>query len=188
MKYSLTGLAIFFSNLIYAQSNFGFTDVTIMKKKGDSVNCLIKLEINYGDIITYKDYQDAPEKKMDIKDIKSIRFPFKYLENITLDNKEKLVTLIDRGKISLYNYVEVKNGETVDVPKSGGGKFTPSKTIVHYIINVGTKYIELEENLFRENLKPFINDCSELNNKVDNNVYSFTDIVTIIKAYNSCKQ
>ena len=188
MKYTITILLTFFYTLVDAQTNFGFTDVTIINKKGDSVTCLIKIEINYGDIITYKDYQDAPEKKMDSKNIRSIRFPFKYLENITVDNREKLATLIVQGKINLYNYVELKNGETVDVPKSGGVKFTPSKTVVHYIIKAGSEYKDLEENSFPGNLKPFVNDCLELNNKIDSQVFSFADMATIIKDYNTCKQ
>ena len=121
------------------------------------------------------------------KDIKSIRFAFKYLENIKLESKEKLTTQIIIGKISLYNYVELQKGETEDVPNSNGGKFTLNKLIQHYIAKNGQGYQKLVKTNFPEDLKQLINDCPALILKINNQEYTFEDMPEIIKQYNSCK-
>ena len=106
MKYLFLAFTFVFCELTYSQSNFGFADATITYKRGDSMLCLIKREVNYGDIITYKVHQGTDESQVGSNNIKSIRIASKYIENISLGNKDKLATLVLGGKLTLFNYVE----------------------------------------------------------------------------------
>lgn len=187
MKYLFIISTILFCNVAYSQTNFGFTEGTIVYKRGDSILCLLKREVNYGDVITYKTHQNAEESQVGSKYIKSIRMESKYLENIILENKEKLVTLIVAGKISLYNYVETQKGEPVKIPNTGGGMFAPIKVITHYIIKDGDKFQEIKEKSFKKTLNRLLPDCQLIITKIENNEYSFDDIPEIIKEYNTCK-
>ena len=186
MKYLITTLTLLVCNITYSQTNFGFTDATIVYKRGDSILCLIKREVNYGDVITYKIHQDADESQVGSTYIKSIRIASKYLENITFENKEKLVTLVSAGKINLYDYVETQTGETVKIPNSNGGMFAPIKVTTHYIIKDDDKYQELKEKSFEKVLRELIKACPTIIAKIENHEYTFKDIPEIIKEYNSC--
>ena len=187
MKYLFVILIILFSDIAYSQTNFGFTDATIVYKRGDSILCLIKREVNYGDAITYKMHQDADENQVGAKYIKSIRIASKYLENIVIENKEKLATLTMSGNISLYDYVETQKGEAVKIPNTGGGMMAPIKVIIHYIVKKGDQFQEIKEKSFKKSLTDLLVDCPEIIAKLENNDYSFADIPKVIKEYNSCK-
>ncbi len=187
MKYLLTALTAFFCCFSYSQTNFGFTDATIVYKRGDSMLCLIKREVNYGDVITYKTHQDADENQVGSNYIKSIRIASKYIENISLDKKEKLATLILNGKLTLFNYVETKTGEAVKIPNSNGGMYAPIKVTVHYIVKKGDTFTEIKEQSFEKDLKSLLSDCSDIVLNLENHSYIFSDIPAIIEQYNSCK-
>ena len=187
MKLLFTALTIFFCDIVYSQTNFGFTDATIVYKRGDSMLCLIKREVNYGNIITYKIYQDADESQVGSNYIKSIRISSKYIENITVDGMEKLATLVLSGKLTLFNYVETQRGESVKIPNSNGGMYAPIKVIVHYIVKSGSKYTEIKEDSFEKDLKNLLPDCPAIISKLENHDYIFKDIPAIIEEYNSCK-
>ncbi len=187
MKYLFTALTVLFCDFAYSQTNFGFTDATIVYKRGDSMLCLIKREVNYGDVITYKIHQDADESQVGSSYIKSIRIASKYIENITLDKKEKLATLILNGKLTLFNYVETQKGEAVKIPNSNGGMYAPIKVTVHYIIKSGDIFTEIKEKSFEKDLKNLLSDCPAIITSIENHAYTFIDIPAIIEQYNLCK-
>lgn len=187
MKYLFTALTFLFCDFAYSQNNFGFTDATIVYKRGDSMLCLIKREVNYGDVITYKVHQDADESQVGSIYIKSIRIASKYIENINLGKKERLATVILTGKLTLFNYVETQKGEAVKIPNSNGGMYAPIKVMVHYIIKSNNKYAEVKESSFETDLKNFLSDCPAIISKLENHEYAFADIPVIIEQYNSCK-
>lgn len=171
----------------YPQANFGFAEATITYKRGDSMLCLIKREVNYGDVITYKIYEGADERQVGSSYIKSIRIASKHIENISLDNKERLATLLLEGKLTLFNYVETQTGQAINIPNSNGGKFAPIKVIVHYIIKNGDKYSEVNEGSFEKDLKILLSDCPVIISSLENHTYIFKDIPQIIEQYNACK-
>ncbi len=187
MKYLLALVSCIFISNAYSQSDFGYLDATIIKKKGDSIICLIKREISYGDFITYKVTKDAYESQIATTDISCIKFAFKYLENIKIDNKEKLATLVVDGKTRLYNYVELQQGATREMPNSNGGMYTPHTMIVHYIIKRLDVYKEIRSKFFSYDLKPYIEDCNSLVTKIESQEYLFEDMMKIIQEYNNCK-
>ena len=186
-KYLFTVLTFLICDLAYSQSNFGFTDATIVYKRGDSMLCLIKREANYGDVITYKIHQGADESQVGSSYIKSIRIGSTHIENILLGKKEKLATLVLRGKLTLFNYVEMQTGEAEKVPNVPGAGFARIKTIVHYIIKTGENYTEVKEKSFEKDLKSLLSDCSVIISNLENHDYVFADIPAIIQQYNSCK-
>ena len=186
MKYLFTAVAFLFCQFTYSQTNFGFTDATIVYKRGDSMLCLIKREVNFGDVITYKVHQGASESQVGSSYIKSIRIASKYIENIVIANKEKLATLILSGKLTLFSYVETQKGDAVKMPNSGG-MFAPIKVIVHYIIKSENTYTEIKEKSFEKDLIKLLNDCPVIISKLENHDYTFADIPAIIEQYNSCK-
>jgi hypothetical protein len=185
MKYLFTVLTLLFCDFAYAQNNFGFADATIVYKRGDSMLCLIKREVNYGEVITYKIHQDADESQVGSIYIKSIRIASKYIENIAINNKEKLATLILSGKLTLFNYVETQKGEAVKFG-SGGGMYAPIKVTVHYIIKSGSNFIEVKEKTFEKDLKNLLTGCPAIISKLENHDYAFADIPAIIEQYNTC--
>lgn len=175
-------------NSIFSQPGFGFTEATVSYKKGDSMLCLVKLSLNYGDTVIYKYYDGDPEKMLFSKNIKSIRFANNYIENVQLDSgREKLSTLIVTGRLCLYSFATISMGKTVDIPKSGGLKFTPGTTTPHFIIKKDSVCKEIREDYFRRDIAPFIRDCAGMLKKLDTEGYYFTDMMKIIKEYNSCE-
>lgn len=187
MKYLFSVLTTLMCYTAYPQTNFGFAEATITYKRGDSILCLIKREVNYGDVITYKIYEGADERQIGSSYIKSIRIASKYIENILLDNKERLVTLVLQGKLTLFTYVETQTGQAVNIPNSNGGKFAPIKVVVHYIIKAGDKYNEVKEDSFEKDLKTLLSDCPAIISNLENHTYIFKDIPQIIEQYNACK-
>ncbi len=184
MRYFIT-IILFFSSFDTFSQTFGFSEGTITYKRGDSILCLVKREFHFGDIITYKQYDDADEQQVASLYIKSIRIGTKYIENITIDNKEKLATLNVSGKVLLYDYLENQMGKTVEM--SEGGRMTPYKLVQHYIIKIDNKFVELSENSFEKKLSELLKECKSLTNKIDNHEFNFRNVSEIIKEYNSCK-
>lgn len=186
MKYLFTALIVLFSDIAFCQTNFGFTDAKIVYKKGDSVLCLIKRELNYGDVITYKTNQDADEQQVRSKFIKSIQIDSKYIENITLDKKERLATLIVSGKLTLFKYNDIQKGDAVKMANSNGGRFSAIRVIEHYVVKNGDIFTEIKEKSFEKDLKSILADCATVITKIDNQQYAFADMQAIIEQYNSC--
>jgi hypothetical protein len=175
-------------NSIFSQPGFGFTEATVSYKKGDSMLCLVKLSLNYGDTVIYKYYDGDSEKMLFSKSIKGIRFPNNYIENVQLDSgREKLSTLIVTGRVCLYSFATITMGKAVAIPKSGGLKLTSGTTTPHFIVKKDSVCKEIREDYFRRDIAPFIRNCPGMLKKLDTEGYYFTDMMKIIKEYNSCE-
>ena len=186
MKYLLVFFAVLSSYLTHAQGSFGFAEATITYKRGDSMVCLVKREVNFGEVITYKVHQDADETQVGTSYIKSIRIGSTHFESIPIGKKEKLSTLIISGKTTLFTYVESQAGQTLSIPNSNG-RVTPFKITVHYIAKNGDKYSQIEEDSFEKDLKKIVSDCPTILADLDNHVYIFRQVPEVIKQYNICK-
>lgn len=187
MKYLFITALVCCINSTFAQRGFGFNEATILYKKGDSLLCLVKMEINYRDTVIYKRYEGDAEKIVLSKDIKAIRFPFKYIENIKPDSTEKLSTLLLKGRITVFSYAVLTMGKPVDVKNVAGLKFAAGSTTTHYIVCKDGVYKEIREDFFRRDLAPLIKDCPGMYRKLDTEGYYFEDMVKIAKEYNSCE-
>ncbi len=187
MKYLFACCCLLGIHSAFSQPGLGFKEATVLFKKGDSLRCLVKMEINYSDTVMCKTHENADEKVLLSKDIKSIRFPFKYIENVRIDSTEKLCTLLLTGRISVYSYAVLSMGKTVDIKNVAGMKFTPGTTTTHYIVCKDGVYKEIREDFFRRDLAPLIKDCPGMYRKLDTEGYYFEDMVKIAKEYNSCE-
>lgn len=186
MKYLFVCACLLAVSPAFSQPGFGFKEASVVFKKGDSLQCLVKMELNYRDTVLYKAYDSGPEKMLFAKDIKSIRFPFKYVENIRFDSTEKLSTLLLTGHITVYSYAVLSLGKPVDVKNVAGLKFSPTTTITHYVVHKDSIYKEIREDFFRRDLAPLIKDCPGMYRKLDTEGYYFEDLVKIAKEYNGC--
>ena len=187
MKYLFTALIVLTCDFAYAQSNYGFTEATIVYKRGDSMLCVIKREPGYGEVITYKIRQGADESQVGSSYIKSIRIGSAYIENVPLGKKEKLAIVVLTGKLSLFTYVEMETGEAEKVANVPGARVAGIKTTVHYIIKTGENYTEVKERSFEKDLKRLLADCPAIITNLEDHDFVFADIPSIIRQYNSCK-
>lgn len=188
MKYLVTTICMFYFASSYSQPGFGFSEGTVFYKKGDSMLCLVKLSLDYGDTVIYKGYDGDTEKMLFAKNIKSIRLPYKHIENVPLDSgREKLSTLIVKGNICVYSYATITMGKAVPIPKSGGLKLTSGTTTPHFILKKDSVCKEIREDYFRRDIAPFIRNCPGMLKKLDTEGYYFTDMMKIITEYNSCE-
>ena len=186
MKYLVIVIVSFFYAKANAQglNNPGYDEANVIKKTGDTLHYLIERAISYTDYVKCKLNKDGEVYSIQVKDIKAIIFPYKYLECIRINKKEMLLTLLVKGKIELYNYIEIKTGET---RAYAAGRLTPFSLITHYILRTGNEYKEIETKKFKNMLLQLLSDCQTMITKLNADAYSFEDMPTIIKEYNDCQ-
>ncbi|MFN8253865.1 MAG: hypothetical protein U0V75_18470 [Ferruginibacter sp.] len=187
MKYLFACALLAAALTLFAQKGFGYKEASVVFKKGDSLRCLVKMQVDYKDTVIYKMHENGDEKILLSADISKIRFPFKLIENVRTDSIEKLSTLLLTGRITVYSYAILTMGKTVDIKNGAGLKFTPGTTSTHYIVYKDGRYKEIREDFFRRDLAPLIKDCPGMYRKLDTEGYYFEDLVKIATEYNSCE-
>ena len=80
------------------QTSFGFEEGVIIKKDSTSIKCFVEFAVTYDSRVAYKTTQEGKELLLKSGEIKSIQTPYKYIENITLDNKERLMAMASDGE------------------------------------------------------------------------------------------
>ncbi len=107
------------------------------------------------------------------------------MENILCGKSERLMTELEKGKVTLYNYVEFLDTGTEQ--NSAGGQFREIWRIT-YAIKMGDKYFEVESKpkKFREQLNQLFSDCQPLIEMVNRGKLDYSKLYNIVKEYNSC--
>ncbi|HEX5652560.1 MAG TPA: hypothetical protein VFX58_05770 [Chitinophagaceae bacterium] len=166
-----------------ANSQYGFVDATIFKKNGDSLNCQVQREFSYGDLITYRFSSGSQEKTIRAKQIKRIHTPAYIIENISMNGKDRLMTVVIEGKLGLYSYTVMEAG-----PKQVNNGVTSygSKMKTTYALVKNGVSTELSEKNYREILGRLMDDCPSVRAFVEKS-HSFDELQYIIESYNGCK-
>jgi hypothetical protein len=179
--------AIFILTIISNESvgqttSFGFQEGTITTKDGNSIKGYVEFAVTYYSRVAYKMTQEGNELSIKSSEIKSIQTPYKYIENITLDNKERLMALVTDGHVRLFNHITVNPGQT---KKGYGGtyNFSAPPTII-YALKKGENLTEIVKKDFKSKLLELLNDQPSIVDRLNNNEFKFEDMEKIISEYN----
>ncbi len=181
----ITFILAVISTGLFAQTNYGFGEGVITKKDGTSIKCYVELTVAYHSRIAYKFSQDGKEISMKASEVKSIQTSDKYIENITLDDKERLMGMVSDGRVRLFNHVTVNSGRK---EKGYGGTFTfnAPPTII-YALKKDENYYELKKESFKTKLSELLNDQSSIIEKISSNEFKFEEIEKVVNEYNDHK-
>ncbi len=181
------GFLIFILTIISKASvgqitSFGFQEGTITKKDGSSINGYVELAVTYYSRVAYKITQDGKELSIKSSEIKSIQTPYKYIENIILDNKERLMPMVADGKVKLFNHVTINPGRTQQ-GQGGSYIFNAAPTII-YALKKDSNFYELKKKDFKTKLSELLSDQSSIVERINNDEFEFDEIEKIINEYN----
>jgi len=181
---SLSVFLILIPVILIAQPRFEFGQGTITKKDSTLIKCFVEIVPAYGARVTYKMSQDGIERSLKSSEIKSIQTPYKYLENITLDNQERLMTRAADGKVKLFIYINANPGKAQrDAGSTGTVRYDLPPTII-YALEKDKNYTAIERKNFKERLPKLLNDQPTMIGWLDENDYKFEDIEKIVDSYN----
>lgn len=163
-------------------SAFGFQEATITKKDGSSITCYVEVAVTYTSNVAYKLTQDSKALSLKSSEIKTIQTPYKFVENITLDNKERLMSVVVDGKVKLFSHVTVNPGTP---QQSGGGTYAKNgpPTII-YALKKDDEYIEVRKKGFKVPLSEALADQPTILERINSKEFKFEDTETIVKEYN----
>jgi hypothetical protein len=180
--YTLFLLAIISKYSLGQTTSFGFQEGTIFKKDGSSLKCLVEFAVTYHSKVSYKLTEDGRELSLKSSEIASIETPYKYIENITLDNKERLMTIVANGKVKLFNHVTINPGKTQQ-EQGVSYNFSGPPTVIYALMKDGI-FFELKKKDFKAKLSDLLNDQTSLVERINSGEFKFEDIESIINEYN----
>ena len=185
LKCCILIIAIIASARVNGQFSYGFAEGKITLKNGDTIHCFIERAIAYENEVYYKVKEDDVPRGLKVKSIKSLTLPFVYFENIQLGEKERLMSLLINGKVSLYKYIIIKEKVTFKTPETTG---KAANFLNHFILEKGVTNLEIDEKTFADLSQKYFGDCLVLIDKIRNGTYKFEDIEKIVSEYNACSQ
>lgn len=167
---------------VIAQSDFGFVEGTIIKKDNSTIKCYVEFTISYDARVAYKMSQDGNEKTVKSIEVKSIQTPYQYFENITVDNKERLMAMVADGKVKLFSHV-VRNPGKEEKMYGGTASFDRAPTIT-YALKKDDAYYEITKKDFKEQLSELLIDQPSIVEKINSKEAKFAGIDRIVNEYN----
>lgn len=188
MKYLVFLLFILFVTGSRAQPSSGFEAAFIMTKQGDSIKGFVKVATSYGSKIGYKKELSEAETFISTKEIKFIRTPNRYLENVPVGKRESLMTMVVDGKVRLFEQVISQ----VIVPRSTASHYearpTPYETYMPmFVVQKGAIYTEVKKKRYKEILSALLSACPEVVQRLRENAFSYENMGSAVIYYNSCK-
>lgn len=163
-------------------TSFGFEEGTIIKKDGTSIKGFVEFAVTYYSKIAYKLTQDGKELSLRSSEVKSIQTPYKYIENITLGNKERLMAMVIDGKVKLFNHVTINPGKTQQ-GQGGTYSFNAPPTIVYALMKDGY-YFELKKKDFKAKLSDLLKDQPSLVERIKRGEFKFENMEKLVAEYN----
>lgn len=181
----LVHLALACSAATFGQPNFGFGQGYIVTKQNDTISCQVELAVTYGDQIAYRSNSDGPQNHIPSKNVRSIKTPAQYYENIQVGKKELLMGLLVDGRACLFTHVTINRGPSR--PSNGGTMtFYDPPTIV-YALKKDGQYFEIKKKNFSPTIMSTLSDCPAVVEKVTNKDYTIDDLEKLVTEYNSCR-
>jgi hypothetical protein len=174
---------LFAFHFCHAQSNTVFQKGVIYKKQGDSLQCFVEMAVTFGKEIAYKQSEKGPNFSIKSEDVRAIKTEHKYIENIAIDNKERLMALQVDGSVKLFMHVVINPGEK---KKGNGGtySFNNEPTII-YFVRKDTSDQEITKKNFKPALAELLSDQPTIATGIRKDSYELKDIEAIIKEYNN---
>lgn len=164
-------------------TSFGFKEGTIEKKDGSLIECYVEFAVTYYSKVAYKLTKDGEELSLKSSEVKSIKTPFKYIENITLDGKERLMAMVTEGHVTLFNHVTINPGKT---EKGYGGTFNfNAPPIVIYAVKKGDNYYEIKKRDFKQRLSDLLCEQPSVVEYINRREFKLDDMESAIAEYNS---
>lgn len=180
-KYLVAIFIIAFVKYSNAQTGYGFVQALIIFKSGDSLNCFIERGHAYFDKVIYKMDPEGPESKLRTKEIQGIKTPHQVFENVPCQKKEKLMTVLQDGKISLYKFAVM---ETAVSRRSANGSVELFNENALFVLKKDGKYRDINKKNFKQVMNEWLSDSPDVLKKIDENLYGFHDIEDIVLEYN----
>ena len=134
--------------MVYGQPDYGFEEGVIVTKEKDAIQCFLELAITYEKKIAYKISKDGEEKFIPTEEVWFVKSPSRYLENIKLGKRERLVVLMVDGKVKLFNHVRMQEGikqEGINTPS-----YTYSYAIIVHAVKKEENYYEINKKKLKE--------------------------------------
>src|SRR5688500_17108227 len=98
---------LFAFHFCHAQSNSVFQKVVIYKKQGDCLQCFVEMAVTFRREVSYKQSEKGEILSIKSEEIRAIKTAHKYIENIVIDNKERLMALQADGAVKLFIHVVI---------------------------------------------------------------------------------
>ncbi len=174
---------VFFSSCL-AQQVYTYEKGSIIKKSGDTIKCYVPISFYYSEEIKIKLNKNSHDSTIKINEIKFLVTPFNVLENIILDKTERLMRIVNKGKIILYKYFILDIGP--NPPE--GGLHTYEPTDIYYAIKKDSLCYAVKKRNYKTLLLEQLKDCSDIIKKIGNKGYKYDDIEKIIDEYNKCNK
>jgi len=188
MRTILLNLAIIlFPVLVFGQ--YAYDDGLIITKESDTINCLVPLEVTYGDKIIIKIDGGSKEKVIKSSDLKYLATKYNIFENVRYTKKKKekeaLMQIVIEGFVNLYLKTTVNTGTSYS---GNGGTYTMNTApTLEYVVKKNDTTYYIKKNKFQETIIPIINDATELVEKIENKKFKYGDLEEIINEYNKIK-
>ncbi len=170
-----------------AQESPVFDEGIIMTKRGDSLKCFVRVDIEYGSKIFYKKEKDGTESSIRAKEVKFISTHREYLENIQVGKKELLMMLVAKGKALLF--LNIATGAPRRQMLLGLPTQNKPAEVAVYVVKKGSVYTEVKREHYRDILSGLMFDCPTISQKMRSKqtAYPYEDIEMVVAAYNSCR-
>jgi hypothetical protein len=174
---------LFALHFCHAQSNAVFQKGVIYKKQGDSLHCFVEMAVTFGKEVAYKQSEKGESLSIKSDEIRAIKTEHKYVENIVIDNKERLMALQADGAVKLFMHVVINPGQEKK-GKGGTYSYNNEPTII-YFVRKDTSGQELTKNNFKPVLAELLSDQPAIASSIQKDSYALKDVEAIIKEYNN---
>jgi hypothetical protein len=125
---------------------------------------------------------DGRKLSLTSTEIKSILTPYQYFENITIDNQERLMLLMDDGRAKLFSHVSLNSDKTKREHSSE--RSLKNRVTVVYVVEKDGTYIQLKKDDYKEKLSELFHDQPDLVAQINNDDVKFEHLEKIILHYN----
>ena len=141
----------------------------IFTETGDTIPARIKLRATYTNKIKYKPEGGKKKLKMDISMVKAMDINLIKYGKITIDNKARLLEMVDYGKINLYAYNQVH--------KDGIKTF-------YYLQPRPDQLFELNSRNYLEFIEEYLGGDSLINEALYEDKIQFENLTRWVRLYN----
>jgi hypothetical protein len=183
-RFYLSACCLLFAvHFCHAQSNTVFQKGVIYKKQGDSLQCFVEMAVTFRREVSYKQSEKGEILSIKSEEIRAIKTEHKYIENIVIDNKERLMALQADGAVKLFIHVVINPGQE---KKGNGGTYSlNNEPTLIYFVRKDTSGQEITKKNFKPVLAELLSDQPTISTGIRKDSYNLKDIEAIIKEYNN---
>ena len=159
----------------------------IITKSNDTINVLIELVPTYQGVVHYKTSSDAKIQMIKIKEIKSLKTPFNFFQNVQIKKEELLFRTVVNGKFQLYEYSKINTNPRSSTYAYGGTMTMYGPPTIIYAIKTDGSIFVLKQKKDVNQILSLCMNCPGARSIVESKTFKLEDLKSVVDNLNNCK-